>query len=251
MEVIQRARLNGQRVYGEALAGHLTLDDSVYFKGSWEDAARYVMSPPFRPAGNPEALWQGLQAGVLQTTATDHCTFCIEQKSMGKNDFTKIPNGCNGLEDRMSVLWHHGVSSGKISENEYVAITSTNTAKIFNLYPKKGVISVGSDADIVVLDPRVKRTISSALQWQAVDTNIWEGWEVQGVTVLTIFGGKVVWEAQVDEYDHGEKRANWKKGKFFIEKGQGNYLPRNCFGVAYDGIDFREKQNIKKSISRI
>jgi dihydropyrimidinase len=246
MEVIQRARLNGQRVYGEALAGHLTLDDSVYFKGSWADAARYVMSPPFRPEGNPDALWQGLQAGVLQTTATDHCTFCIDQKSMGKNDFSKIPNGCNGVEDRMSILWHHGVSSGKLTENEYVSVTSTNAAKIFNLYPRKGVIAVGSDADIVVIDPGVKRTISAREQWQAVDTNIWDGWEVQGVTVLTIFGGKVVWEAHVED-----KKAIWKSGKFSIEKGQGKYLSRACFGSSFSGIEIRENINAKKPVVRV
>jgi len=119
------------------------------------------MSPPFRPVGNPESLWKGLQAGILQTTATDNCTFCDKQKEMGKEDFSKIPNGTNGVEDRMNILWHHGVNSGKLTENEYVAVTSTNASKIFNLYPQKGVIAVGSDADICVIDPSVQRTISS------------------------------------------------------------------------------------------
>jgi len=225
MEIIQKCRLAGQRVYGEALAGHLTIDDSVYYKGSWEEAAKYVMSPPFRPPGNPEALWHGLQAGILQTTATDNCTFCNQQKSMGKGDFTKIPNGCNGVEDRMSILWHHGVVSGKLSQNEYVAVTSTNAARIFNMYPRKGVLAVGSDADIVVLDPDARRTISAKSHWQATDTNIWEGWEVQGVTRMTIFGGRVVWEAHVEQ-----GVAHWRKGKFDVEKGQVMYLERPWFG---------------------
>jgi len=244
-DTIARARAAEWRIYGEALAGHLTIDDSVYFKGSWAESARYVMSPPFRPAGNPEALWRALQSGVLQTTATDNCTFCESQKAMGKNDFTKIPNGTNGVEDRMSVLWHHGVNAGKITENEYVAVTSTNSAKIFNLYPRKGVIAEGSDADIAIIDPHVKRTISSKTHWQAVYTNIFEGWEVQGVTVMTISQGEVVWEAHVEN-----GIAQWNKGQFHVVKGRGKYLQRPTFGPPYDGLKARQSHSSKKSVER-
>src|SRR5436190_4471884 len=114
LEAITRARGEGQRVFGEVLAGHLLIDDSVYRDPDFERAAAHVMSPPFRPKAHQEALWQGLQSGNLQTTATDHCTFCAPQKAAGRDDFTKIPNGCGGVEDRMSVLWHYGVGSGRL-----------------------------------------------------------------------------------------------------------------------------------------
>eukprot|EP01125_Pyxidicula_operculata_P021812 TRINITY_DN8661_c0_g1_i1.p1 TRINITY_DN8661_c0_g1~~TRINITY_DN8661_c0_g1_i1.p1 ORF type:complete len:493 (-),score=129.52 TRINITY_DN8661_c0_g1_i1:78-1556(-) len=244
-DVIARARQSGQRIYGEALAGHLTLDDSVYLNKDWETAAQYVMSPPFRPAGNPEALWEGLQAGVLQTTATDNCTFCKEQKRMGREDFTKIPNGTNGVEDRMNVLWDRGVNTGKITENEYVAITSANAAKIFNMYPKKGALLVGSDADIAIIDPNVTRTISAKTHHQAIDTNIWEGWNIKGVTVMTVFGGKVAWTAKVEN-----GVADWKNGTFEVAKGQGKYLERACFGPAYQGLNKREELNKKEGVQR-
>jgi dihydropyrimidinase len=138
LECITRARLEGQRVFGEVLAQHLIFSDEVYRHPDWRQAAHYVMSPPFRPAENQAALWRGLQAGMLQTTATDHCCFCTPQKEMGLDDFRKIPNGTNGLEDRMSVLWHHGVRTGKLTPNEFVKVTSTNCAQIFNIYPRKG-----------------------------------------------------------------------------------------------------------------
>jgi len=245
-DAIARARSAGWRIFGEALAGHLTIDDSVYFKGSWAEAARYVMSPPFRPAGNPEALWKALQSGVLQTTATDNCTFCDSQKAMGKGDFTKIPNGTNGVEDRMSVLWHYGVNAGKITENEYVAVTSTNSAKIFNMYPRKGTIAVGSDADIAIIDPRVKRVISAKNHWQALDSNIFEGWEVHGVTVKTISQGEVVWEAHVEN-----GVADWRKGKFSVEKGRGKYIERPLYGTPYEGLKVRQDVTAKKPIHRM
>eukprot|EP00997_Jenningsia_sp_PLL12_P012039 NODE_988_length_1334_cov_134.341634_g816_i0.p1 GENE.NODE_988_length_1334_cov_134.341634_g816_i0~~NODE_988_length_1334_cov_134.341634_g816_i0.p1 ORF type:complete len:366 (+),score=117.18 NODE_988_length_1334_cov_134.341634_g816_i0:31-1098(+) len=245
MEVVEKARASGWRVYGEALAGHLTIDDSVYFKDSWRDAAAYVMSPPFRPAGNPEALWRGLQSGVLQTTATDNCTFCGEQKAMGKDDFSKIPNGTNGVEDRMSVLFTHGVLSGKITETEFAAVTSTNAARIFNLYPKKGVIAVGSDADIAIINPNVKRTISVKSHYQKVDYNIWEGWEVAGVTVATVSRGELVWQAAVKD-----GVADWQAGSFQITKGRGQYQPRACFGPVFDGMAQRDALRAKKPVPR-
>src|SRR5882724_12451679 len=146
-EAIARARARGQRVYGEVLAGHLVIDDSVYRHPDFAKAAAYVMSPPFRPKGHQEALWRGLQSGQLHTTATDHCVFCAPQKAMGKANFAQIPNGCGGVEDRMQVIWDAGVNSGRLTPSEFVAITSANAAKLFNIYPKKGCIVEGADAD--------------------------------------------------------------------------------------------------------
>ncbi len=220
LQAITRARLEGQRVFGEVLAGHLLVDDSVYRHPDWDVAAAHVMSPPFRPKEHQEELWRGLQAGMLQTTATDHCCFCQPQKMMGHNDFTQIPNGTGGVEDRMHVLWHHGVNSGRLTLNEFVAITSTNAAKIFNIYPRKGSISVGADADIAIWDPTKERTISKDTHHQNVDYNIFEGMTVQGVNTVTISQGKVV-------YQDGDVRT---------ERGVGRYIDRPCFAPYYDAM---------------
>lgn len=150
MKTIARARLQGQRVFGEVLAGHLVLNDAVYDPATPERAAAHIMSPPFRAPGNSEALWQGLQSGQLHTTATDHCTFCMTQKTAHLDDFTKIPNGCGGIEERMMLIRDEGVNKGRITPSEFVAITSTNTAKLFNLYPRKGSLLTGADADLVL-----------------------------------------------------------------------------------------------------
>lgn len=213
MEAIARARSEGQRVFGEVLAQHLVIDDSVYQNTDWDKAAAHVMSPPFRSKEHQAALWKGLQGGVLHTTATDHCCFCAPQKRAGFGDFRKIPNGTGGIEDRMSVLWHHGVGQGRLTPSEFVAITSTNTAKIFNIHPKKGVIAPGSDADVVIWDPKKTRTISVKTHRQNVDTNIYEGMSVTGNAAVTISRGKVVWE----------------NNQLKTEKGAGKYIDRPCF----------------------
>jgi dihydropyrimidinase len=163
-EAIRRARQNGKRVYGEPLIQHLTLDESEYFNKDWDHSARRVMSPPFRNKKHQDSLWAGLQSGSLQVVATDHCAFTTEQKRYGVGDFTKIPNGTGGLEDRMPMLWTHGVATGRLTPNEFVAVTSTNIAKILNCYPKKGAILEGADADIVVWDPEKSKTITSETQ---------------------------------------------------------------------------------------
>ena len=214
LEAITRARLEGQRVFGEVLAQHLVLDESAYRNPDWRTAAHYVMSPPFRSKEHQEALWRGVQSGMLQTTATDHCCFCTDQKEMGKDDFRKIPNGTGGIEDRMSVLWHHGVGTGRLTPNEFVRLTSTNTAQIFNIHPRKGSLSVGADADIVVWDPKGTRTISAETHHQNIDFNIYEGMEVTGLAAYTVSQGKVV-------YDKGEIKA---------ERGAGRYIDRPCYG---------------------
>ena len=142
-EAIARARALGKRVYGEPLIQHLVLDESEYYNKDWKHAARRVMSPPFRDKIHQDDLWNGLRAGSLQVVATDHCAFTTKQKELGLSDFTKIPNGTGGLEDRMPVLWTYGVETGRLTMNEFVAVTSTNSARILNLYPRKGAILPG------------------------------------------------------------------------------------------------------------
>ena len=180
-EAIRRARQKGMRVYGEPLIQHLTLDESEYFNQDWDHAARRVMSPPFRNKLHQDSLWAGLQAGSLQVVATDHCAFTTKQKRIGVGDFTKIPNGTGGLEDRMPVLWTQGVNTGRLTMNEFVAVTSTNIAKILNMYPKKGAIVEGADADLVVWDPKRKKTITAKKQQSVIDYNVFEGFEVTGL----------------------------------------------------------------------
>lgn len=213
MEAVARAKSEGQRVFAEVLAQHLVIDDSVYRTTDWDKAAAHVMSPPFRSKEHQAALWKGLQGGVLQTTATDHCCFCAPQKRAGVGDFRKIPNGTGGVEDRMSVLWHHGVRTGRLTPSEFVAVTSTNTAKIFNIHPRKGTIAPGSDADIVVWDPEKTRTISAATHHQKVDTNIYEGMTVTGNAAITLSRGRVLWE----------------NDQLKTERGTGKYIDRPCF----------------------
>ena len=190
-EAIRRARQQGKRVWGEPLIQHLTLDESEYFNSDWDHAARRVMSPPFRNRKHQDSLWAGLQSGSLSVVATDHCAFTTEQKRYGVGDFTKIPNGTGGLEDRMPMLWTHGVNTGRLTPNEFVAVTSTNIAKVLNCYPKKGAILVGADADIVVWDPEKERTISADRQQSSIDYNVFEGKHVKGLPRFTLTRGHV------------------------------------------------------------
>eukprot|EP01034_Spumella_vulgaris_P029433 gene29433-36489_t len=213
LEAITRARANGQRVYGEALAGHLIIDDSVYQSEDFAFAAAHVMSPPFRSKQHQAALWHGLQGGNLHTTATDHCTFCAEQKAAGKDDFSKIPNGCGGVEDRMAVIWDAGVNTGRLTPSEFVKVTSANAAQIFNIYPRKGLIAVGSDADIVVWDPQATRTISASTQHAKGDFNVFEGRTVKGIPTTTLAAGNIVWH----------------KGELRAKEGAGRHIDRPAF----------------------
>ena len=234
LDEITRARNAGQRVYGEALAGHLLIDDSVYLDPDFEKAAAHVMSPPFRTKDHQEALWKGLQSGNLQTTATDHCCFCADQKAAGKDDFTLIPNGTAGVEDRMAVLWTHGVSTGRLTPSEFVAVTSANTAKIFNIYPRKGTIQIGADADIVVWDPEASKTISAKTHHQNIDFNIFEGMPVKGLPSHTISQGRLA-------YVKGEIRA---------EKGDGKYVKRPAFQPAFSALEKQAMAKRPKPVKR-
>ncbi len=217
---IAAARRRGQRVFGEVLAGHLLVDDSVYRDPDWAFAASHVMSPPFRPKAHQDALWRGLMSGDLQTTATDHCCFRIEQKMMGREDFTRIPNGTAGIEDRMAVLWTEGVGAGRLTPQEFVAVTSTNSAKIFNLYPRKGAIMAGADADLVLWDPAATKVISAKTHHQNVDFNIFEGKRVTGLPAFTLSAGKIV-------YARGELRA---------VRGAGRYVKRPTFHPMFQAL---------------
>jgi dihydropyrimidinase len=192
-EAIRRARQKGMRVYGEPLAQFLTLDESEYFKGDWMHSARRVMSPPFRNKEHQASLWAGLQSGSLQVVATDHAAFTSKQKLMGKDNFCLIPNGSNGLEERLAVLWTEGVETGRLTPNEFVAVTSTNIAKILNIYPKKGAIVEGADADIVVWDPKISKTISTANHHSILDYNVFEGFDVSAQSRYTLSRGDVIW----------------------------------------------------------
>ena len=191
-EAICRARQKGMRVYGEPLIQHLTLDESEYAHKDWDHAARRVMSPPFRDKLHQDSLWAGLQAGSLQVVATDHCAFTTEQKRNGVGNFTQIPNGTGGLEDRLPMLWTNGVSTGRLTMNEFVAVTSANIAKILNMYPKKGAIVEGADADIAVWDPEREKTIRARNQQSAIDYNVFEGKKVQGLPRFVLSRGDIV-----------------------------------------------------------
>jgi dihydropyrimidinase len=233
-EAIARARARGQRVYGEVLAGHLVIDDSVYRDPDFAFAAAHVMSPPFRAPEHQAALWRGLQAGHLHTTATDHCTFCAAQKAAGRLDFSKIPNGCGGVEERLSVVWDAGVNSGKLTPSEFVAVTSANTAKLFNIYPRKGCVAVGADADLVVWDPAATKTLSAATQFSKNDFNIFEGRTVKGVASHTLSHGRLA-------YVQGDLR---------VLPGQGRYVKRPAFGPVFDALSRKAALSAPSPVQR-
>lgn len=209
MDAVYRARTEGQKVLVETCPQYLLLDDSVYSKPDFEGSA-YVMSPPIRPKGHQEYLWNALATGAIQHVATDHCPFTHEQKKAGLNDFRKIPNGAAGVENRLALMYTYGVATGRISLQQFVDVTSTQAAKIFNLYPRKGCIAVGADADLVVYDPAGTSKISAKTHHQRVDRNIFEGFELKGKVSNSIVNGKL----------------QFTKGDLRVERGAGRYLKR-------------------------
>ncbi|MBP1846377.1 dihydropyrimidinase [Rhizobium petrolearium] len=233
-EAIRRARQNGMRVYGEPLIQHLTLDESEYFNKDWDHAARRVMSPPFRNKQHQDSLWAGLSSGSLQVVATDHCAFTTDQKRYGVGDFRKIPNGTGGLEDRMPMLWTYGVATGRITMNEFVAVTSTNIAKILNIYPKKGAILVGADADIVVWDPKRSKTISAKNQQSAIDYNVFEGKEVTGLPRYTLTRGVVTIE----------------EGAIKTREGHGQFVKREPFQAVNKALSTWKELTAPRKVER-
>ena len=216
LEQVVLARDRGAHVFAETCPQYLFLDHSYYEQEGFE-GAKYVMTPPLREKWNQKELWRGLQMGDLMSISTDHCPFCFkEQKEMGINDFSKIPNGGPGVENRMSLVFNGGVVEGRISLNRFVELTSTASAKMFGLFPKKGTIAVGSDADIVIFNPERTETISvnnSVTHHMKVDYNAYEGFEVTGVSETVISRGKII----VDNCE------------YFGKKGDGQFLKRGLY----------------------
>lgn len=206
---IRDAGKRNQKVFAETCIQYLLLDASLYEKGF--EAAKWVMSPPLREKKDQLALWAGINQGLVQTIATDHCPFMWEHKKMGKNDFSKIPNGYPGIEHRVELMYSEGVHKKRISENKFVEVTSTNAAKIFGMYPKKGTIAVGSDADLVIFDPNKQHVISARTHHMNCDYSGFEGREVNGKCKTVLVRGKVA-------VDNNE---------CFIRKGYGKFIRRN------------------------
>ena len=234
-EAIRRARQKGMRVYGEPLIQFLTLDESEYFTGDWMHSARRVMSPPFRNKEHQASLWAGLQSGSLQVVATDHAAFNSAQKLMGKDNFCLIPNGSNGLEERLAVLWTEGVETGRLTPSEFVAATSTNIAKILNIYPKKGALVEGADADIVVWDPKISKTISASNHHSILDYNVFEGFEVRAQSRFTLSRGDVIWA--------------WGQNSQ-PQPGRGRFVPRPAFPSANLALSKWKELTSPKMIKR-
>jgi dihydropyrimidinase len=214
---VREARDRGLPAFAETCPQYLLLSlEDVADKG-WE-GAKYVFTPPLRERRNQPKLWEGLRKDNLQVVSTDHCPFCFEdQKALGKDDFTKIPNGGPGIENRLQLLHHHGVGLGNLTLNRFVELVSTAPARIFGMYPKKGVLAVGSDADIVLWDPIAELTISAATHHMRVDYSMFEGFKVRG-------------NAR-DVYSRGELVVS--KGNFIGKPGRGNYLRREARGGAW------------------
>lgn len=200
-DVIERARKDGQTVFAETCPQYLLLDESCYVHG--EEGRKYVCSPPLRKKENQKVLWEGLKTGKIQTVSTDHCSFTTEQKAMGEDDFTRIPNGMPGVETRGVLLYTYGVETGKLTAMQMCRVLSENPAKLYGVYPEKGCIRPGSDADIAVFDPDKEDVITARRQEQNVDYSPFEGMKIKG-TIDKVFlrgclvtdGGEVVKEKQ-------------------------------------------------------
>lgn len=210
-KVIKKSRKEGFKSMGETCPQYLLLSIDNYREENFE-GAKYVMSPPLRDASNQDKLWNALRLGSLQTIATDHCPFFMEQKKLGKDDFTKIPNGAPGIESRMALIHHFGVNGGHLSLEKFIELTSTNQAKIFGMYPKKGTIAIDSDADLVIFDPEKEITLSVDNLHERVDYTPYEGFKVKGYPVATFSRGELVAEngIYVGSEGRGEllKRSN-------------------------------------------
>jgi dihydropyrimidinase len=214
---VREARDRGVPVFAETCPQYLLLSIEDLERPDFE-GAKYVLTPPLRPKEHQPKLWEGLKHDQLQVVSTDHCPFCFaDQKTLGKDDFTKIPNGGPGIENRLQLIYHYGVNSGKLSLNRFVEIVSTAPARIFGLYPKKGEIAPGSDADVVIWDPDAAHTISARTHHMRVDYSMFEGYEVRGNARTVLSRGETIVDG----------------GKFLGKAGRGNYLKRAARGGAW------------------
>jgi len=214
VDPIAKARRSGWKVWGETCTQYFFVDETFLERPDFE-GAKYVYSPPAREKANHDVLWDAVRTDVLSAISTDHCAFLWDgQKTMGKDDFSKIPNGGPGLEDRLVMIHEFGVRSGRITLNRMVELLATNPAKLFGLYPRKGTIAPGSDADIVIFDPTRKKTITAAGQHSKSDYNLYEGTEVTGDIDVTLIRGTVVVE----------------DGELKVEPGFGQFVKRARFG---------------------
>ncbi|RRA98919.1 dihydropyrimidinase [Larkinella rosea] len=209
LNAVRNATRRNQKVFVETCIQYLILDASLYENAA--EGAKWVMSPPLREKKDQTTLWAGINQGLVQVVATDHCPFKWEQKLMGKDDFSKIPNGHPAIENRLELLYSEGVHSGKISLNKFVEVACTNPAKIFGMFPRKGTIAVGSDADLVIFDPTTKHRLSAETHHMNVDYSAYEGWEITGKVKTVLLRGKVV----IDD------------GTCLAEKGYGQFIKRN------------------------
>ena len=213
LEKVREARDRGLPVYAETCPQYLYLSIENFDAPGFE-GAKYVFTPPLRQKWHQEKLWNGLKCDHLQVVSTDHCPFCFkEQKELGRDDFTKIPNGGPGVEHRMSLIYSGGVASGRFSANRFVELVSTTPAKLFGLYPRKGTISVGSDADLVIFDPQRRHTISANTHHMRVDYSMFEGIQVTGMPDVVLSRGRVVVQGD----------------KFLGRAGQGQFLRRATY----------------------
>jgi dihydropyrimidinase len=209
LNAVRNATKRNQKMFVETCIQYLILDASLYEKDF--EGAKWVMSPPLREKKDQETLWAGINQGLVQVVATDHCPFKWEQKLMGKNDFARIPNGHPAIENRMELLFSEGVNKGRITLNKYVQVACTNPAKIFGMFPRKGTIAVGSDADMVIFDPGEKHTISAKTHHMNVDYSGYEGWEVTGKVKTVVLRGQVA----IDN------------NQCLVKKGYGQFIKRS------------------------
>jgi len=215
VEAIERARRSGLPVAAETCPHYLLLDDSLY-EAPEGAGIHYVCAPPLRPRGHQEVLWEALRCGTLDVVSTDHCPFDREQRRRGEQDFRLVPGGLAGIEHRLALLFHHGVRQGRLGLERFVELAATSPARQFGLYPRKGALAVGSDADLVVWDADAQTTLSAATHHHRCDSNPFEGFQVSGAPSVVVAGGRVA----------------WREGELLAGSGDGSYLPRLSAGTS-------------------